>query len=188
MRIILGSDGDRHIFALLDAVMLDHAGMSTSLLLDVDTRSLLAIISRQLGLFLVNDHLSLLSIAARAERTAKERGNREENQQAHEDEQPDPPVTIVNLLLSTLSDANGASVIIVFVVVDGGCRVGDGVGRESEAEVGGGEHEETALPAEDLLIHLDVHSQGLSFSLQTSSSEVNNHAITRTVKLVSNEV
>ena len=67
--------------------MLHHAGMGTSLLLDVNTRRLLAIIGSQLGLLLIYDHLvfSLLSIAARAESTAQEAGNREENQQPHED-------------------------------------------------------------------------------------------------------
>ena len=172
--------------------MLHHAGMGTSLLLDVNTRRLLAIIGSQLGLLLIYDHLvfSLLSIAARAESTAQEAGNREENQQPHEDKQPHPPVIIVNLLLSTTlaGDADGASVIVFFVVVGGGVGVGDGVGRESEAEVGGGEDEETALLAEDLLIHLDGHGQGFTFSRETSSSEINNHAITVTVKLVSFEV
>ena len=171
--------------------MLHHASMGTSLLLDVNTRRLLAIISRQLGLLLIDNHLvfSLLSIATRAESTAQEAGNREENQQTHEDEQPPPPVIIVNLLLSiTLGDADGACVIVFFVVVGGGVGVGDGVGRESEAEVGGGEDEETALLAEDLLIHLDGHRQGFTFSRETSSSEINNHAITVTVKLVSFEV
>lgn len=193
MRVIVGSDRWL-ILALLNDTRLSWSSLyldiDICLLLEANIPRFLVIGGCQLGLLFVNDDLVLFypSIAAWAESAAEEAGYGEEDQEAHEDEKANPPAIVVEILVARYK-ADFASVIGAFGIINNdGNWVWDGITRELEAEIVGGEDEETSLLAKVLLIHLDIHLQGLSFSLETFKSEVDYHAIFSAVKLGSFEI
>ena len=184
------------ILALLDDTTLScswtsslHLNIDIRLLLEANIMILLAIVGCQLGLLLVYDNLVLFcpSIAAWAESAAEEAGDSEEDQEAHEDEKANPPaIILVNLVV--VHEADVAGVIGVFGVnFNQNIRVCDGNTFELEAVIVCGEDEEAILLAKVLLIHHDIHLQGLFFSIETAKREVDYHAIFSAVELGSIE-